>query len=115
MKTFAIVLAAGFVLGLGGAEQTWKGEISDSACGVKHQESAEGQGKMPDRECTQACVRGGSPYVFVADGKVYQIANQQHADVAAHAGHKVTLTGELKDQTITVSKIVMTAEPAPSQ
>jgi len=89
------------------AEQTWSGNISDSACGKKHEEAAEGNGVMPDRECTQACVRGGSKYVLVVDGKVFQIANQDHKDLATHAGHNVKLTGELKGNVITVSKIEM--------
>jgi hypothetical protein len=88
------------------AEQTWSGTISDSACGAKHAVAAEGQDKMPDPDCTQACVRGGSEYVFVSDGKVYRIGNQKHADVAAHAGRAVKLTGEMTGTTITVSKIV---------
>ena len=62
---------------------------------------------MPDRECTQACVRGGSKYVLVADGKVVQIANQDNKELATHAGHRVKLTGELKGNAITVSKIEM--------
>jgi hypothetical protein len=90
-----------------GAEQTWTGQISDSACNKKHEEAAEGQGKMPDRDCTLACVRGGSLFVFVSDGKVYQIANQKSGDVATHAGHTVKLTGELKGDAITVSKVEM--------
>ena len=89
------------------AEQTWTGNISDSACGKKHEEAAEGNGVMPDRECTQACVRGGSKYVLVVDGKVFQIANQDSKDLATHAGHTVKLTGELKGSLITVSKIEM--------
>ena len=89
------------------AEQTWAGQISDSACGVKHEEAAEGQGVMADRDCTQACVRGGSKYVLVVGGKVLQIANQDNKDLATHAGHKVTVTGELKGNAITVSKIEM--------
>ena len=89
------------------AEQTWTGKISDSACGVKHEEAAEGQGVMADRDCTQACVRGGSKYVLVVDGKVLQIANQDNQDLTTHAGHKVMVTGELKGNAITVSKIVM--------
>ena len=67
-------------------EQTWTGQISDSACGAKHEEIVEGQGKMPDRACTEACVRGGSKYVLVSDGKVLQIANQDNQDLATHAG-----------------------------
>jgi hypothetical protein len=89
------------------AEQTWSGKISDSACGAKHEEAAEGQGVMADRECTQACVRGGSKYVLVVDGKVLQIANQDNKDLAVHAGHLVKMTGELKGSAITVSKIEM--------
>jgi hypothetical protein len=91
----------------GAAEQTWTGQISDSACGKKHEEAAEGNGVMPDRECTQACIRGGSQYVFVVDGKVLKIANQDNKDLATHAGHTVKLTGDLKGDTITVTKIEM--------
>jgi len=90
-----------------GVQQTWKGQISDNLCGAKHEEAAEGQGKMPDRDCTLACVRGGSKFALVVDGKVYQIANQDFADLKTHAGRTVNLTGELKGQAITVSKIEM--------
>ena len=89
------------------ATETWTGQISDSACGAKHEEAAEGQGKMPDRDCTAACVRGGSKYVLVVDGKVLKIANQDNKDLATHAGHTVKLTGDLKGDSITVSKIEM--------
>jgi hypothetical protein len=89
------------------AEQTWTGKISDSACGAKHEEAAENEGVMPDRECTQACVRGGSKYVLVVDGKVLQIGNQDNKDLATHAGHAVKMTGELKGSAITVSKVEM--------
>ena len=93
------------VLPLRAADQTWSGRISDSACGAKHEEAAENTGVMPDRDCTEACVRGGSKYVFVVDKQVYQIANQNFADLAKHAGHAVKVTGELKGNSITVSKI----------
>jgi hypothetical protein len=75
------------------AEQTWTGQISDSLCGAKHEEAAEDQGKMPDRDCTLACVRGVSKFVLMLDGKMYQIANQDVADLKTHAGHKVKITG----------------------
>ena len=110
MKT-AVLLSAALLLAPAipsAAEQTWSGKISDSACGAKHEEAAEGQGVMADRDCTQACVRGGSKYVLVVDGKVFQIANQDSKELATHAGHTVTLTGELKGNTITASKIEMT-------
>jgi hypothetical protein len=90
------------------AEQTWTGKIADSACGAKHEEAAENEGVMPDRDCTQACIRGGSKYVLVVDGKVLQIANQDNKDLATHAGHLVKMTGEMTGTSITVSKIEMT-------
>jgi len=109
MRTTALTLAALLLLSTlpRAAERTWTGNISDSACGKKHEEAAENTGVMPDRECTQACVRGGSKYVLVVDGKVFQIANQDHKDLATHAGHTVKLTGELKGSAITVTKIEM--------
>jgi hypothetical protein len=107
-RAFPIIAAVFFLTAAPfAAEQTWTGQISDSACGAKHEEAAEGQGKMPDRACTEACVRGGSKYVLVSDGKVLQIANQDNKDLATHAGHTVKLTGELKGASITVSKIEM--------
>ena|SRR5438093_8152634 len=116
MKLAATMIVTALLVGAGpfALEQTWTGQISDSACGAKHEEAAEGAGKMPDRECTQACMRGGSKYVFVVAERegfsravVYQIGNQDNKDLATHAGHTVKLTGELKDKTITVSKIEM--------
>jgi hypothetical protein len=106
MRTLSAIIAV-LVLSAGprAAEQTWTGQISDSLCGAKHEEAAEGQGKMPDRDCTVACVRGGSKFVLVSDGKIFQIANQNLPDLQTHAGHKVKMTGELKGDTITVAKI----------
>ena len=110
MKNLAMVVVA-VLLAIAAApraaEQTWSGKISDSACGAKHEEAAEGQGVMADRECTQACVRGGSKYVLVVDGKPVQIANQDFKDLATHAGHTVKLTGEKNGAAITITKIEM--------
>ena len=110
MNRLPLVVAVALLVASAGpfaAEQTWTGKISDSACGAKHEEAAEGQGVMADRDCTQACVRGGSKYVLVVDGKVFQIANQDNNDLATHAGHLVRMTGEMNGTTITVSKIEM--------
>ncbi len=102
--TAAVLFTAGTSFA---AEQTWNGQISDSLCGAKHESESigEGNGKISDQECTVACVKGGSKYVLVSSGKKYQIANQTHADLAKYAGRTVKLTGEIKDDSITVSKI----------
>jgi hypothetical protein len=108
MKTqivIAGVLSALTATGAFAADQTWKGAISDKMCGADHKKMA---GKMSDRECTQACTKGGSSYVLVVDGKVYQLMNHD-ADLRTHAGHVVNLTGELKGDTIRVSTVEMPA------
>ncbi len=109
MKTILSFISI-LVLGLTGfaAEKTWTGKISDSSCGVKHQTAKEHGGtKMSERDCTLACVKGGGKYVFVSKAKVYNIDNQDFADLEVHAGHTVKLTGEMTGKNIKVSRIVM--------
>lgn len=90
------------------AEQTWTGKIGDSMCGATHKKTAEhGNAKISDRDCTLACVKGGGKYVFVRQGKVYNIENQDYAGLQEHAGHTVRLTGEMTGDTIKVSNIEM--------
>jgi hypothetical protein len=106
MKALIIVMAIATVMAASvfAADRTWTGAVSDKMCGASHKSM--GNGKMTARECTLACARGGSPYVLVADGKVYQLTNHD-ADMRTHAGHTVNLTGEMKGDTIRVSKIEM--------
>jgi hypothetical protein len=99
------VLSAG---GVFAADHTWTGAVSDKMCGADHKSMG---AKMTDRECTQACAKGGTSYALVADGKVYQLTNHD-ADLRTHAGHTVNLTGELKGDSIRVSKVEM---PNPSK
>jgi hypothetical protein len=85
------------------AEQTWAGAVSDKMCGTDHKKMAS---YKSERDCTLTCAKHGAPYVFVSEGKVYQLRNRD-ADVQTHAGHRVKLSGELKGDTIRVSKIEM--------
>ena len=100
-------LLAGLVSVASAADKTWTGQISDSMCGASHQKMTSAHAGMTDRDCTLACVKGGGKYVFVSDGKVYTIANQELALLQTHAGHTVQLTGDMKGDTITVSNITM--------
>ena len=104
ITSFAIVVVFGGAIAFA-APQTWTGQISDSMCGAKH--ASMGAMKMSDRECTEMCVKGGGKYIFATGGKVFQIANQKDAALVTHAGHTVLLTGELKGDTMTVSKVEM--------
>jgi hypothetical protein len=85
---------------------TWTGEISDEACGASHAKMMkEHTALKSERDCTEACIKAGSKYVFVSNGKVYKIANQDESDLAKMAGDSVKLSGDLSGDTITVSKI----------
>lgn len=89
------------------ADKTWTGQISDSMCGASHAKMTSAHAGMTDRDCALACVKAGGKYVFVSDGKVYKIANQELALLQVHAGHTVRLTGDMQGDTITVSNITM--------
>jgi hypothetical protein len=86
------------------SEQTLRGTISDVMCGASH---AGMPTKMTDRECTQFCAGKGAQYVLVSDGKVYKLTNH-NAELKAHAGETVSVTGDVKGDSIKVSKV----EPA---
>jgi peroxiredoxin len=90
------------------ASMTWKGEISDSTCTLSHQKVTQVHPSLNSHSCTLACVGDGAQFVFVNDGKVFKIANQDLPSLKANAGYTVQLTGDLKDNTITVSKVVPT-------
>jgi hypothetical protein len=89
------------------ADQTWNGQISDSMCGTSHAKMTAAHAGLTDRDCTLACVKGGGKFVFISDGKVYKIANQDSPLLQTHAGHTVILTGDMKGDTVTVSNITM--------
>ena len=101
LLAFSVIAAQG----TGQTQTTLSGQISDSLCKAKHEEAAEGAGKMTDHDCTVSCVKGGSQYVLLVDGKVIQIANQNRRDLEAFAGQAVKVTGELKGDGITIATI----------
>jgi hypothetical protein len=106
----AVVLVAGLQL-VGGAEtapqgeQKWTGELSDSMCGRSH--GANGGTMAKNHDCAIGCVKGGSTHVFVVGDKIFKIADQKMPDLERHAGHRVEITGTMKGDTITVSKVTM--------
>lgn len=106
MLAAAILFAAAPALA---ADKTMNGTIGDAKCCAKHSKAEHGSQTDSDHECVNKCVAGGSKYVFVSGSKTYEIANQDFAGLKDHAGHKVALTGEVKGDSVTVSKIDMGA------
>ena len=100
------IVFVAFTAAVSALAATWTGQISDSACGMSHAKMmASDKSLKTDRDCTLACIKGGSKYVFVSDGKVYNISNQKLGALKLNAGETVELTGKMKGDTITVSKI----------
>ncbi len=100
----AVAMVLPFAAGLSAAE-TWTGKISDSSCGVSHDTMTEHGAKATDKQCTAMCVMKGAKYVFVREGKVLKIGNQDFKGLQQFAGDAVKLTGDLKGDTITVTKV----------
>jgi hypothetical protein len=107
-RTLACLAAAVVMNALPALAAEWKGKISDSNCNAMHADGEHGSKKTTDRECVNVCVKKGASYVFVGEkDKVYKIANQDFAGLKTHAGHNVTVTGTMKEDTVTISKIEM--------
>jgi len=113
MKKFvliAVALVFATAPALVAAEKTWNGALSDAKCNGKHSKDEHGATAKGDHDCSAKCIAGGEKAVFVSSGKTYQIANQDFAGIKDHVGHKIALTGEMKGDTITISKIDMKAD-----
>ena len=97
MKKLTAVAALALGLAAIGMAADFKGFVEDTSCAGKAEMKA-------DAECAKKCIKGGSPAVLVGeDGKVYKISNQDK--IVAHAGEKVTVTGSVKDDTITIASV----------
>lgn len=100
-----LVLAVFVVLSLlaftaAAAEMT--GYVSDAACAKKDIAKAESDAHAG---CAAGCAKKGIALVFVSQGKIYQIDDQ--AKVQEHAGHKVTITGKVEGDKLTVDNVKM--------
>ena len=83
------------------APQSFVGTLSESMCGAKHM--------MPDKsdaECTRICVKANSKYALVVDKRVYILSGPQE-DFSRLAGKRVRVTGENKEDTISVKSIAI--------
>lgn len=75
----------------------WTGYIMDKGCSGKKE-------MIGNEACAKSCIKRGDVAVFVTDdGKVYAIADQDK--VKDVAGKKVTLTGTMKGDTISVDSV----------
>ncbi len=81
--------------------QTFTGKVSDAMCGAHHMLAG-----ASDADCTRACVKQGSKYALVVGDKVYILQGGDHAALDKLAGQNATVTGTLKEKTITVASVM---------
>jgi hypothetical protein len=97
MKKLGLTAA---IFAMGAFAESWTGTITDANCGAKHADASE-----KSQACAKACVKRGAPAVFVVGDKVLKFDDASKAMVADHVGQKVQVTGDLKDDTITVASV----------
>src|ERR1700758_2820099 len=96
MKILVTATLALSLAGIGLAAE-FKGFVQDQKCSAQ-------PAMKNNAQCAKRCIQGGDAAVLVAqDGTVYKIANQEK--IVAHAGENVTVTGSVKDGTITVQDV----------
>jgi hypothetical protein len=97
MKTFTAIATLALGLAATGMAAEYKGFVEDQNCSSK-------AGMKDNAECAKKCIGNGSPAVLVSeDGTIYKIANQDK--IKSHAGEKVTVTGDVKDGTLTIEDV----------
>ena len=73
------------------------GYVVDKNCSTKKE-------MLGDEACAKRCIGRGSPAVIATeDGKIYAVSNQDK--VKDLAGKKVTVSGKVSGQTITVDTV----------
>jgi cellobiose phosphorylase len=99
-----LIAANGFA-----AETTWLGDLMTTACVGAHTSKFHSNAQGA-HDCAQDCIKEGAKYVFVSDGRIYQIVNQKNGALKSHVGHTVKVMGDLKGDAISVSKIEAASE-----
>jgi|RhiMethySRZTD1v2_1073278.scaffolds.fasta_scaffold3466330_1 hypothetical protein len=100
MKLLMSAVATAALFSLSAFAESWTGTISDAKCGKAHADASE-----KSMNCVKGCVKGGMAPVFVVGDQVFKIKNADK--VMDHLGHKVTVTGKLDGDTVTVDSVKM--------
>lgn len=81
------------------ANQTLTGTVSDDMCGKTHMAKDKSAA-----DCTRECVNMGAGYALVVGDKVYKLKGASD-QLNKLAGSKVTVTGDVKGDTVQVAKV----------
>lgn len=95
-----VVVLAAILAFAAGKPQSFTGKVSDTMCGAHHMMAG-----ASDTDCTRACVKQGSQYALVVGDQVYTLEGGDAATLDKLAGKNATVTGTLKEKTITVASV----------
>ena len=99
MKSFVVLCCLMLLLAAAALGAQYTGFISDEHCGAKHMD-----GSQASIDCVTSCVKSGAAPVFVSmDKKIYKLSDR--SKVTALYGKKVTITGTMKGDTITIESV----------
>src|SRR5437762_3542277 len=75
--------------------------VADASCGAKHADASDASAA-----CAKRCVARGDQAVLVTkEGKVYKIDSGSQTKAKEFVGKTVTVSGDVKDDTVTVASI----------
>ncbi len=80
--------------------KTYEGVVADTRCGAKHSPAIDENAA----DCTRQCVHAGQHFALVDGDKVYILEGQLELLKRA-AGVRVTITGTLNNNTISVASV----------
>jgi hypothetical protein len=80
---------------------TLTGTVTDAMCGMKHPSGAAAA------DCTKECVKKGSDYALVSNGKVYTLKADaaQKAELDKLAGKEAEVMGDANGMTLMVKSV----------
>jgi hypothetical protein len=91
------------------AAAEWTGYVSDTKCAAsnaKAKSAAEWVKPEAFEACAKQCVKAGSEPVFVTeDNKILKFDADSAKKIMPHLGHKVTVTGTVEGDILTVRSI----------
>ena len=101
-KTVLAVLMTASLFSVNALAAKLTGTISDEKCGKAHADASD-----KSQKCVQGCIKGGKAAVFVSGDKVYKFDAASTGKIKDHYGHKVTIDGKLKGDTLSVKSVKM--------
>jgi hypothetical protein len=101
MKKLWMVTSLATLFVAGAMAETINGTISDDKCAAKHEAAS-----ASDTACVKSCIKRGGAPVLISGGKVYKISDDSKDKVMSNLGEKVTVTGKIDGDTVTVEKVV---------